>query len=238
MNVNTFILITVISGLLAGFSLAFMNLYGIEPFIDKALDIEINNLNNSNENVDWEEISSQRDAQKSYSIVVYSLLGLGFSMIFGVVYALSNRFLPLSDDRKKAIIVALILCLTLYIIPFIKYPALPPDPYVTEIKYMKENLYLGYQILSIIITSAMAFLYYRLKNKKKHLPSILIATYILVMIGIYFIFPLNTYEITTPIDLVNSFLVAVVSTMIAFWIILRTVFGLLWTKLNQFKLLN
>lgn len=237
MNINTFILITVVSGLLAGFSLAFINLYVVEPFIDKAIDVEINNLNNSNEKVDLNEISSQRDAQKSSSIVAYSLLGLGFGMIFGVVYALSNRFLPLSDDRKKAIIVALILCLTLYIIPFIKYPALPPDPYVTEIKYMKESLYLGYQILSIIITSAMAFLYYRLKNKK-HLPSILIAAYILIMISIYLIFPLDSYEIITPMDLVNSFRIAVVSTMVAFWIILGTVFGLLWTKLSQFNLLN
>lgn len=169
--------------------------------------------------------------------MAYSLLGLGFGMIFGVVYALSNRFLPLSDDRKKAIIVALILCLTLYIIPFIKYPALPPDPYVTEIKYMKESLYLEYQILSIIITSAMAFLYYRLKNKK-HLPSILIAAYILIMINVYLIFPLDSYEIITSMDLVNSYRIAVVSTMVAFWINLGTVFGLLWTKLSQFNLLN
>ena len=234
MNINTFVLITVISSLLAGLSLAIINLYTIEPIIDKAIDIEINN---SERKIDLTSLSSLRDTQKSYSMVAYSLLGLGFGMIFGVVFALTHRFIPLSDDRKKAILVALILCLTLYVFPFVKSPALPPDANVTEIKYMKEDPYLAYQALSIFITSIMVVIYYRIKNTQ-HLPYILIACYFLVAISIYLVFPVNTNNIPIPIDLVNSFQIATLSSMVAFWIILGIVFGLLWNRLKQFSLLN
>ena len=234
MNSITFILITVISSLLAGLTLAIINLYAIEPLIDEAINIEIKNSDNE---IDLTNLSSQRDIQKSYSTVEYSLLGLGFGMIFGVVFALTHKFIPLSDDRKKAILVALILCLTLYVIPFIKSPALPPDANVTEIKYMKENTYLEYQIVSILITSIIAIIYYRIKNIQ-HLPYILITCYVFVIIGIFMVFPLNKYDIPIPMDLVNSFQIATLSSMVAFWIILGIVFGLFWNRLKQFSLLN
>ncbi len=71
----SFILISVISGAIAGLILAGMNMLIIEPLIDKAIEIETSNAMNSGENIDMDEHILTRTWQKSGSFIAGALLG-------------------------------------------------------------------------------------------------------------------------------------------------------------------
>ena len=122
----TFILISLLSGVIAGVILAGVNYFVVEPYIDRAIEIEVDNSVASGEEVDFDELNSYRVWQKEGTFAAGAILGLTYGAILGIVYALSRKYLPSSDDRKKALILAAVMCLSLYIIPFIKYPANPP----------------------------------------------------------------------------------------------------------------
>ena len=43
-------------------------------------------------------------------------------------------------------------------------------------------------------------------------------------------FPPNPDEISVSMDLVNAFRAVIVATMIMFWIVLGTIFGIIWSR--------
>ena len=46
--------------------------------------------------------------------------------LFGIVYALSRNSLPGKNDLRKTFVLAAVMWVTIYLIPFLKYPANPP----------------------------------------------------------------------------------------------------------------
>src|SRR5680860_711109 len=116
MKALTFIFVSLLSGVIAGVILAGVNYFVAEPFIDQAIGIEVDNRIAAGEVVDSNELSSYRVWQKEGTFTAGSILGLTYGAILGIVYALSRKYLPSSDDRKKALILAAIMCLSLYIV--------------------------------------------------------------------------------------------------------------------------
>ena len=90
----TFVLISIVSGAIAGVILAGMNMIVVEPLIDKAIGIETANAIASGENLDMNEQGSFRVWQKAGSVVAGSILGMAFGSLLGIVYAFSRRVLP------------------------------------------------------------------------------------------------------------------------------------------------
>ena len=225
----TFIFVSLLSGVIAGVILAGVNYFVAEPFIDQAIGIEVDNSIASGEVVDFDELSTYRVWQKEGTFAAGAFLGLTYGAILGIVYVISRKYLPSSDDRKKALILAAIMCLSLYIVPFIKYPANPPAVGDPETIGLRDSLYTGYQLASGLIALGVSILMYKLR-RISYIKYIIPVFYVGLVASIYAIFPANPDEITAPIDLVNAFRVVTFGTMVMFYLVLGAVFGIMWNK--------
>jgi len=59
---------------------------------------------------------------------------------------------------------------------------------------------------------------------------VIIVIYLGLVASIYAIFPANPDEITAPMDLVNAFRAVTFGTMVMFYLVLGTIFGIMWNK--------
>ena len=225
----TFIFISLLSGVIAGVILAGVNYFVAEPFIDQAIGIEVDNSIASGEVVDFDELSSYRVWQKEGTFAAGAFLGLTYGAILGIVYVISRKYLPSSDDRKKALILAAIMCLSLYIVPFIKYPANPPAVGDPETIGLRDSLYTSYQLASGLIALGVSILMYKLR-RISYIKYVIPIIYLGLVAFIYAIFPANPDEITAPMDLVNAFRAVTFGTMVMFYLVLGTIFGIMWNK--------
>ncbi len=225
----TFIFVSLLSGVIAGVILAGVNYFVVEPFIDQAIGIEVDNSIASGEVVDFDELSSYRVWQKEGTFAAGAFLGLTYGAILGIVYVISRKYLPSSDDRKKALILAAIMCLSLYVVPFIKYPANPPAVGDPETIGLRDSLYTGYQLASGLIALGVSILMYKLR-RISYIKYIIPVFYVGLVASIYAIFPANPDEITAPMDLVNAFRAVTFGTMVMFYLVLGAVFGIMWNK--------
>src|SRR5215210_4562364 len=191
----TFILISLLSGVIAGVILAGVNYFVVAPYIDRAIEIEVDNSVASGDVVDFDELSSYRVWQKEGTFAAGAILGLTYGAILGIVYALSRNYLPSSDDRKKALILAAVMCLSLYIIPFIKYPSNPPAVGDPETIGLRDSLYSGYQLTSGIIALGVSILIYKLQ-RISYIKYIIPIFYLGLVASIYAVFPANPDDIT------------------------------------------
>ena len=225
----TFVLISIVSGAIAGVILAGMNMIVVEPLIDKAIGIETANAIASGENLDMNEQGSFRVWQKAGSVVAGSILGMAFGSLLGIVYAFSHKTLPFSGDRKRAVFLSVVMCLVLFVVPFIKYPGNPPAVGDPETIWIRESLYLGFLVVSAISALCLGILFHRLRQISR-ISIVMPLIYAAIMSSAFVLFPPNPDKISIPMDLVNSFRIASGLTMVGFWIMLGAIFGLLWSK--------
>ncbi|MGH9912360.1 MAG: CbtA family protein, partial [Nitrososphaeraceae archaeon] len=156
MKTVAFILITLVSGAIAGTMLGLINQILVEPYIDQAIAIEVQNTVASGESVDVDELVQYRLWQKGGEIVAGTILGTSISALFGIVYIYSRDSLPGSNNKKKGLILAGIMFFVIFLIPALKYPANPPavgDPETIE---YRESLYTGMLVISGLTALSVA----------------------------------------------------------------------------------
>ncbi len=233
MKTFLFLIIVLVSGAFAGLVHGAVNFAIVEPYLDQAIGIENQNLFDSGEEEDtlefWIEYEGYRTWQKSGQILAGVILGTSVGALFGIVFALSKNSLPGSNDVKKALALAGVMWLTLYFIPFLKYPANPPTVGETETVVLRAILYVSF----IAISGFAAVGFYRLskkfQNKKKFIALI---GYAVFMSIVFVVMPENPDEVSAPADLVEGFRVVSVLGVSAFWISVALILGMLW---NHFK---
>ena len=226
-----FIAIVLISGAFAGLIHGTVNFAIVEPYLDQAIGIENQNLFESGEEEDspqfWVEYEGYRVWQKSGQILAGVILGTSVGALFGMVFALSRNSLPGSSDVKRALVLAGIMWLTLYLIPFLKYPANPPTVGDAETVVLRAVLYLSF----IAISGTGAIVFYKLskrfKNRKKLVSLI---GYGVFISAVFFIMPENPDEIAAPMNLVNEFRMMSVLGVSSFWISVGTILGFFWNR--------
>ena len=226
-----FIAIVLISGAFAGLIHGTVNFAVVEPYLDQAIGIENQNLFESGEAEDspqfWVEYEGYRVWQKSGQILAGVILGTSVGALFGIVFALSRNSLPGSSDVKRALVLAGIMWLTLYLIPFLKYPANPPTVGDAETVVLRATLYLSF----IAISGTGAIVFYKLskrfKNRKKLVSLI---GYGVFISAVFFIMPENPDEIAAPMNLVNEFRMMSVLGVSSFWISVGTILGFFWNR--------
>ncbi|HEX5892234.1 MAG TPA: CbtA family protein, partial [Nitrososphaeraceae archaeon] len=104
MKVLTFLAITLVSGAIAGTILGLINQVIVEPYIDKAIDIEIKNAAiTEGKVINPSEMSGYRIWQKGGEIVAGTILGTSLSALFGIVFIYIRTSLPGSSNKKKAL---------------------------------------------------------------------------------------------------------------------------------------
>jgi len=233
MKTAVFLIIVLISGALAGFVHGTVNFAIVEPYLDQAIGIENQNLFASGEAEDtpqfWAEYEGYRIWQKSGQVLAGVILGTSIGALFGLVFAFARNSLPGNNDIKKALVLAGIMWFTMYLIPFLKYPANPPTVGDSETVVLRAILYLSF----IAISGFGALGFYKLstkfENKKKIIPLVGYGLFISVA---FFVMPENPDEIAAPMNLVNEFRMMSVFGVTSFWISVGVFLGLFWNRLK------
>jgi len=226
-----FISIVLISGCLAGLIHGGLNLVIVEPYLDQAIAIENQNLFLTGEEEDtkqfWVEYYDYRIWQKSGQIIAGMILGTSFGALFGIVYALSRNSLLNRGHVENSLILAGIMWFTLFVIPFLKYPANPPTVGDADTVVMRGVLY----ILFITISGLGAFGFYKLFKKLKNQKRVIaFIGYIIFISSAFLIMPENPDKITAPIELVNQFRISAFISASVFWFSLALILGIFWEK--------
>jgi predicted cobalt transporter CbtA len=230
----TFIVITLLAGAIAGTILSTLNQIIVEPFIEKAIGLENQKAMTSGEIINNAEFSSYRLWQKGGEIAAGTILGTSYGALFGIVFAYSRKSIPVKSEVKKALILAGIMLLVVYIVPALKYPANPPAVGDPETIFVRQDMYITYLAISGFSALGLAFLYRKLGRDNKHeAKKILVpAIYGAIMVVAYAAMPPNPDAINAPMDLVISFRMVSGFTMSVFWGVLGLIFGILWTLLK------
>jgi hypothetical protein len=228
LRILLFLGITILSGALAGTILGIINLGLVEPYIDQAIGIEIQNSVSSGENVDLSEIAHYRIWQKSGEVVAAAVYGISLGALFGIIFAYSKNALPGSNNKKKALFLAGILWFVLYLVVAIKYPANPPAVGNPETIYYREALYVAFIAISGFTALILALLWKRVKINSKKIVFPLV--YAGIMTAAYLAMPANPDPINISMELVQNFRVWTAVTIGIFWGLLGIIFGSLWDK--------
>ncbi len=236
MKTFLFIVIVLISGAFAGLIHGTVNFAIVEPYLDQAIGIENQNLFATGEEKDtpefWVEYEGYRIWQKSGQILAGVILGTSIGALFGIVFALSRNSLPGNNDVKKALVLAGIMWFTMFVIPFLKYPANPPTVGDPETVVLRSILYLSF----ITISGFGAVGFYKLSQKfqsKRKLVAII--GYSIFISVVFFVMPENPDEITAPMDLVNEFRIMSFLGVTSFWISIGVILGLFWNRFSPHK---
>jgi predicted cobalt transporter CbtA len=231
MKTFTFIAISLLSGAIAGAILGIINQIVVEPFIDRAIDIENQNAIAAGELFNPNDYAAYRIWQKGGEIAAGTVLGLSIGALFGVVFAYARDSLPGSNNKKKALILAGVMWLVLFMIPAFKYPANPPAVGDPETISYRQSIYVAFLAISGLGALGLAYLYRKMgamRSKKAIVPAI----YAAMMAAAFLAMPPNPDQISAPMDLVISFRIASAFTMSVFWGLMGIMLGAFWDRLR------
>ena len=231
MKTALFLAIVLISGALAGTVHGVANLILVEPYLDTAIGIENQHLFASGEEKNTPEFRAEFDSyrywQKGGQILAGAILGTSIGALFGIVYAYSRNSLPGRTDLRKTFTLAAIMWLTVFIIPFLKYPANPPTVGDPETVVLRSILYLSFIAISGFGAVGFYQMYKKLQSRKK---IIAFVGYAIFISTVFAVMPPNPDEISAPIELVNQFRLMSVIAVSVFWVSVATILGLFWHK--------
>ena len=228
MKALTLVGITLTSGVIAGIILAFLNLGIVEPTIDKAIALEVQKQVSSGENVNMPKLIDYRYWQKAGAFAGGAVYGAGLASLFGVVFVFARSKLPGKNNKQKAILLAGIMWLVLFLMVALKYPANPPAVGDPETIYYRETLYVGYILISGLAALGMAVIWIRTRMNSKKI--IIPLMYAAIMVTAYVVMPSNPDKIEISMDLIQTFRILTAITIGVFWGILGIIFGSLWDK--------
>jgi MFS family permease len=229
MKTIAFILITLISGAIAGTILGLINQIMVEPYIDQAIETEVQNRVTSGETVDHNELVQYRSWQKGGAIIAGTILGTSLSALFGIVYAYSRDSLPGSNNKKRSLVLAGIMFLVIFFIPMLKYPMNPPAVGDPETIVYRESLYIGMLLISGFSALGVAILYRILGRTQRESRRIIVPVIYAVIIALAFaVLPDNPDEITIASDLLVNFRIITTITMGIFWGMMGILLGSFW----------
>ena len=231
MKTIIFIAITLLAGAIAGTILGAINQVAVEPYIDRAVELETHNANQSSQIINSAEFTAYRLWQRGGEMLAGTILGLSIGSLFGIVFAYTHNSVPGSNNKKKALIVAGIMWFVLFLMPALKYPANPPAVGDPETIYYRQSLYVAFLAISGFSALGLAFLYRKMGalNIKK---AIIPVAYAAIISGAYLAMPANPDPINAPMDLVMGFRITSAITISMFWGLLGVIFGTFWDKLN------
>ena len=219
-------MITLSSGVIAGIILAFLNLGIVEPTIDKAIALEVQQQVSSGENVNMSELIDYRYWQKAGAFAGGAIYGAGLASLFGVIFVFAKNKLPGKNNKQKAIFLAAIMWFVLFFMVALKYPANPPAVGDPETIYYRETLYVGYIMISGFSALGMAVIWIRTRMNSKKI--IIPLMYAAIMVTAYVVMPSNPDKIEISMDLIQTFRILSAITIGIFWGILGIIFGSLW----------
>jgi hypothetical protein len=142
LNAITFVIITLLSGAIAGTILGAINRALVELYIDRAISIETQNVIKEGEVGDSVELQNYRLWQKGGEVAAGTILGMSLGALFGIVLYSRYLLLPHSNSNiRKTLILAGIMWFVLFLVLALRYPANPPAVGDPEIICYRKSLY-------------------------------------------------------------------------------------------------
>jgi len=208
------------AGLVAGLTVAIFHLVATETVIDRAIELEAQSRQVERAH---EEPVVSRTAQRGGLVLGFLLYGLTWSLLFGAIYHLTQRWLPASGPLTRGLLLALVGYWSAGLFPFLKYPANPPGVGDPETIAYRQALYLGMLALSVG-GSALALTLARADRGGW----LLVPAFLTIFgVAVYLLMPINPDAIHIPDDLVATFRGRSLVGLTLFWAVLGLAFGLL-----------
>jgi len=180
---------------------------------------------NADGSLNYEFVTDEIFSSGTYTVIIRQGDGSD-GALFGIVFAYSRNSLPEGHTVKKTFVLAAIMWFTIFLIPFLKYPANPPTVGDADTVVLRGILYLSFIAISGFSAVGFSRLYKKLENKKY----LAFVGYAVFITAVFFIMPPSPDEVTAPMDLVNGFRAMSVMAVTTFWIAEAIILGLLWQK--------
>ena len=137
--------------------------------------------------------------------------------------------MPQGNNVKKTLVLSGLMWFTIFVIPFLKYPANPPTVGETETVVLRSILFLSFIAISGFGAVGFYQVYKRLQNKK----ILAFVGYAAFISAVFFIMPENPDEITAPMELVDGFRGASFVAVTVYWLTLGLILGGFIEKLQE-----
>lgn len=174
-----------------------------------------------------EEMFSRR-VQLAGGTIGIILAGVAFGLILAVVFVAVRHRLAARDDWRRAVTLSVVAFSTVYLVPWLKYPANPPTVGDPETINERTALYFVLVAWSVVATWAGWRLLRWLRAKgyaeHLHLTAAVTATVAIVAVG-FAVLPGSPDPIETPATLVWRFRLASLAGAATFWAVTGASFG-------------
>lgn len=217
--------LAILAGVIAGGILAGINIALVQPYTMLLADIELENLFAEGE-FDEEEFDAQLQSiqfSQQYGAIA---IGLGGGALVGCAFIASRTKI---GPLKAALAIAGIAWLALYVVPAVKYPPSPEAMFSPDAAAVYQPLLAGYTAVSGLAAAAIAFGFSKVKRKEKVFGAG--AVYLAVVASAFFAFPDYQSEddslLSQPV--LSAWRSAISLSMTAFWFVLGSISGALWT---------
>ena len=218
-----------LAGLAAGLLYAVFAYVVGEPTVDGAIAFEDQVAAAAGEAPGAELVS--RTVQSTLGLAVAAAVyGMAIGGIFALVHALAQGRVGPLGPRGTAAVLALIGFLTVYAVPFLKYPANPPASSLDDTIGLRTGLYVVMVAVSVVVGAAAVLLRERLLQRLGGWNATLAATGVyLVVVGI--VMALLPTIAETPADfpatVLYDFRLASLGGQLVLWTALGLIFGAL-----------
>ena len=200
------------------------------PYIEAAIGIETRMILESGEQAPefWESLESYRDWQRQGHVLASVLHGVSMASLFSIVYALWRGPMP-GGALGGALLLGAIMWGAVFMVPFLKYPAVPPGVGDPETIGLRTAQYVSFVALSGA-SAALAWLASGRAGRAR-LPAAA-AGYAAVMAAAFALFPAAPDAGGLPQDLVDGFRASSVAGVSSLWASMPAAAGLLWRRLG------
>jgi hypothetical protein len=177
-----------------------------------------------------EEPLFSRPVQVAGGVTGLLLAGAAYGAILGVVFAAVRHRLPGKDDWYRAVRLAGLAFVAVFLVPFLKYPANPPavgDPDTVDERTILYLLMVACSVLALWLAAQLAdALRTRFAEDGPRL-TVAVAVWAAIIGVCFAVLPGNPDDVSIPATLLWRFRIASAGGALAFWATAGTAFGLL-----------
>jgi hypothetical protein len=196
-----------------------------EPVIDRAIAFEEAHAGGHDHGVELFTRGVQANIGMGFGVLAFGVaMGALFAVAYCVVY---GRFGDLSP-RVLSVVLACGMFWSLYVIPFLKYPASPPAVSLDETIRQRTLLYLLTVVLSVVLLAAAVWLGRNLLKRFGAWSASLIAAaaYVVAIAALMMVLPtLDEMPEGFPARVLYEFRLYSLGTQVVLWTVIAVVFG-------------
>jgi predicted cobalt transporter CbtA len=217
-----------LAGLAGGAALAIVLLTIGEGPIGEAVGLE------KNASAGPHEEMFSRGTQQIGGAVGGLIYGLALGMIFAVAYVALRRRFATAQNWRASLHLAGIGFLTIFLVPFLKYPPNPPAVGSPDTIGRRTALYLVMVAWSLVATWAAWLAARALKRREladQYRPAAVAGLYVLLIGAGFALLPGTPDPVNAPATLVWNFRLSSLAGAAAYWSVTGAVFG--WLSLSR-----